>query len=273
MSVLILFSVVLLHELGHTLAALRLGYHIETIELYPFGGVAKLGGKPINWDPRDEALIAVSGPLVNLILVVVTLILTQAGWWDQNSGRAFVGMNLTILFFNLLPALPLDGGRIARAMLAKQKGFLQATEVLTRMALFLSVLFVGFGAIALWLGYPEAGMLVLGVFLLVSAFTLTRHNHYDMMRFLDHKRRERIASQPLRTLIVVGGTEIGKVAAQFVPGAYHMVYVQNLIPSESVPNRVLLQSPLQESEILQAIFVDGKWSEPISSLLRTSEDL
>ena len=266
LTVIRLFAVVLLHEMGHAYAAVRLGYTIESIELYPFGGVARLSGKQIGWSPRNEVMIAISGPLVNLVLALLTMLLMVLGLLSGEVAKPFIGMNFTLLFFNLLPALPLDGGRIARAGLSMNRGFEAATEVLTRMSFALSVVLVALGGVALWLGYPEAGMLMLGVFLLVSAVTLHRHNRYDMLRFLDHKRRELPATQTLRTLIVDEEMGIGKIASQFLPGAYHVIYLQNRHTLAHEP--LALSNAISETELLEAIFEDGMWMEPIARLLR-----
>ncbi len=264
--VLRLFAVVLLHEMGHAVVAMRLGYHIESVELYPFGGVARISGKHVGWSPRDEVLIAVSGPLVNLTLSLFTILLMLVGWVPGEVARPFIGMNFTLFFFNMLPALPLDGGRIARAGLSLTRGFEKSTEVLTQMSFALSTILIVLGGVALWLGYPEAGMLILGVFLLVSAITLRRQNRYDLLRFLDHKRRDHTDTKVLRTLIVDSEMGIGKVASKFVPEAYHVIYLQR---NYDIFKEGLADQPMvEEKEVLRAIFDAGMWMEPIKSLLQ-----
>ncbi len=267
----LLFAVVLLHEWGHALVAIRLGYTVASIELYPFGGVAQLVGKNVGWKPQHEVAIAVAGPLVNLFLALFATLLLVTGAVSEALARPFISLNFTLMFFNLLPALPLDGGRIARASLAASRGFETATKVVTRMSLVISAGLVLLGGVALWLGYPDAGMLILGVFLLVSALGLRRQNRYETLRFLDHKRREIPPTQPLRTLVVAEDVGIGNVAAQLVPGAYHLIYLQNqtLLPEETLT----LSQPIEERELLRAIFEDGLWLEPIGILLRTSGHL
>ena len=266
-----LFAVILLHELGHAVVAIRLGYSIDSVELYPFGGVARLSGNNIGWKPRDEVLIAIAGPLVNLVLALAATLLMVAGWLSGEAAKPFIGMNFTLLFFNLLPALPLDGGRIGRAGLAMTRGFEAATEVMTRMSFALSAVLVTLGGVALWFGYADAGMLILGAFLFVSAFALRKQNRYDMLRFLDFKRREAPSAQALRTLIVDEEMGVGQVAAKLIPGAYHLIYLQNRRgPREG---SLALQHPIQESELLQAIFDDGLWLEPIAKVLRSSHHL
>ena len=260
---LMLFGVVLLHEFGHVVAAARYGYRTESVELLPFGGVAKLAAGNMGWSPRHETLIALCGPLVNLILALPAvawriLAPAQAGWTHR-----FVAVNLAVMFFNLLPGLPLDGGRIARAGLALTRGYEQATRLVLKMSFYIAGMLVIMGAGALWLGYPDAGLLALGVFLFVAAYSLRRHSRYDTLRFLDAKRRERSAAAlPVRLLTAPGAMSIGDVAAQFAPGAYHLVYVRR-----GRPNAEGALALLEETQLLAAIFEDGMWSETIQELL------
>lgn len=262
-TVAVLFLVVLLHELGHVVAAGSLGYETEYVELLPFGGVAKLAGGNMGWNPRHETLIALCGPLVNLLLTIASiawrLLFPERSLWTH----AFVEINLTMLFFNLLPGLPLDGGRIARAGLSLSRGYERATRLVLTMSFSIAAILVVMGAGALWLGYPDTGLLALGVFLLVAAYSLRRHSRYDTLRFLDAKRRERVLQPlPVRILATPGGVSVGAVAAEFAPGAYHLVYVSRGKGSGRTDMEVV-----EESALLRAIFDDGMWTEPISELL------
>jgi len=259
---LMLFGIVLLHEFGHVVAAARYGYRTESVELLPFGGVAKLGTRNLGWNSRHETVIAISGPLVNLLLTVAALGLHVAGLLPERFSNEFVTINLTLGLFNLLPGLPLDGGRIARAGLALTRGYEAATRAVTRMSFYLATALMIMGALSLWLGYADSGLLALGVFLLFSAYTLQRHSRYDTLRFLDAKRRDHDASPlPMRALVVSDRAAIGDIAATFSPGAYHMIYVRDSMHSEQ------LAKPITEQRVLEAIFERGMWTESISELL------
>ena len=136
-----LFACVVLHELGHALTARM--YHIRTsdIVLYPFGGVATLLGEG---RPKEEFFIALAGPVVNLGLAV--LCGAFAGFNLSASIASVEGMlghlciaNLALALFNLIPALPMDGGRVLRALLALM-GVRQATAIAARLSQVLCVL-------------------------------------------------------------------------------------------------------------------------------------
>jgi stage IV sporulation protein FB len=134
---LLLFGCVVLHELGHALAARRYGVATHEIVLYPFGGVARIDRMPSG---RAELVIALAGPAVNLVLagLLTTVILL---WRSQapESAKDIIGgapivwqllwANLTLFAFNLIPAFPMDGGRVLRATLSIFLGEARATNI------------------------------------------------------------------------------------------------------------------------------------------------
>ncbi len=135
--ILLLFACVLLHEFGHVFAARRYGIQTPDITLLPIGGVAQLERVPEK--PSEELVVALAGPAVN---VVIALLLTlalgglpamDAGTQVQNPGVGLLGrlawVNITLVLFNLIPAFPMDGGRVLRALLAYRLGYARATRI------------------------------------------------------------------------------------------------------------------------------------------------
>jgi Zn-dependent protease len=147
--VLAVFTCVLLHEFGHILMARRFGVRTPDVILLPIGGVARLERMPDQ--PRQEFLIALAGPAVTLVIA-----LGLYGWLRAQGVRPAVftldfaeaspllllmHINFTLLFFNLLPAFPMDGGRVLRALLAMRVGLPRATRTAATLGQFLA--FVG----------------------------------------------------------------------------------------------------------------------------------
>lgn len=112
---LLTFSIVFLHELAHVLTAKHYGLAVKNIELFPFGGVARLEGL-MEIDSKVDITIALAGPLSNLLLLLVAFLLRVEGIWKGDFSLFFIQGNLLLALFNLLPALPLDGGRVFRAL-------------------------------------------------------------------------------------------------------------------------------------------------------------
>jgi Zn-dependent protease len=143
--VLSLFGCVLLHELGHALMARRFGIETVNITLYPIGGIARL--QRIPRAPGAELLITLAGPAVNFVLAFLFAMLgaldgvTGAGSSLGLFFEQLMVVNLVLGVFNLVPAFPMDGGRILRALLSGWLGRVQATIVAARFGRTLAVLF------------------------------------------------------------------------------------------------------------------------------------
>ena len=135
------FAGVLLHELGHALVARKLGVRVSGIELGFFGGAAKMVELPRT--ANHELAIAAAGPAVSLMLgglglglgaVLHSPLVSTIGW-----------INLVLAGFNLIPALPMDGGRILRALLTRRMDFVRATDVAATVARVTAIAFAIFG--------------------------------------------------------------------------------------------------------------------------------
>jgi Zn-dependent protease len=142
------FGCVLLHELGHALTAREFGIRTEDITLYPIGGVARLERMPRA--PGAELLIALAGPAVNvLIALALGLVQFLGGAWELGAYptlpglfvRSLLWFNLGLALFNLIPAFPMDGGRVLRALLSSRMGRLRATEAAASIGQGLALVF------------------------------------------------------------------------------------------------------------------------------------
>jgi Zn-dependent protease/CBS domain-containing protein len=153
-----LFLCVLLHEFGHSLVAQRLGIEIHSITLLPIGGVSNLESLPEK--PADEVKISVAGPLVNVVLAfiffAVALLLGAVPLVPSNNlftGFGSVGefffylgyLNVVLAVFNLLPAFPMDGGRVLRGLLATRLGAVRATDISSAVGQFFALAFFFIG--------------------------------------------------------------------------------------------------------------------------------
>jgi Zn-dependent protease/CBS domain-containing protein len=177
-AALLFFASVLLHELGHAWQARRDGLEIDGITLWIFGGVAQFKGAFPN--AGAEFRIAIAGPLVTLVLSGGFMLLALAGLPNAVDGvAAWLGfINLTLLVFNLIPALPLDGGRVLRAALWRARGDLGwATRVAADIGMGFGYLFIALGVLMFIVegSFSGAWFAFIGWFLLQAATAEARY--------------------------------------------------------------------------------------------------
>lgn len=176
----LLFACVALHELGHSLVAQRFGVSVREILLLPIGGVARLGREPKT--ALHELLIAVAGPLVNVVLaalLVLGAIVVVGPVWVSGGGMlralmdppalatlvaALTAANVALAVFNMVPALPMDGGRVLRAVLSFFVGPLRATSIAATVGQLLSATLVAIGLLS-----ANIILVLIGVFVFMGA--------------------------------------------------------------------------------------------------------
>ncbi len=182
--ILVLFLCVVLHEFGHSLTAIKLGGKVKSITLLPIGGMANITEMPEN--PRDEFLISAAGPMVNIViagLLWIYLGLFHTVDTDQmefttitfsNFPVILLAANLFIVAFNLIPAFPMDGGRLFRSALAMKMNRLKATRIAKDIGQIFAVMFIFAGL------FFNPFLIIIGFFVFLGA-----KGEYEMMRYKD----------------------------------------------------------------------------------------
>ena len=167
-----LFLCVVLHEFGHVFAARRYGIRTSDVTLLPIGGVASLERMPEK--PSQEIVVALAGPAVNLVIAVVLIVVLEARFdlsqmaqleeaQSTLTGR-IAAANVVLFVFNLIPAFPMDGGRVLRALLAIGMGYTRATRVAASIGQGLAVIFGFLGL----MGNPLLVLVAVFIFLAAS---------------------------------------------------------------------------------------------------------
>lgn len=207
--ILLLFIIVLLHELGHSFAAQYYGVGVRQIVLLPIGGVAQLASIPEK--PSQEFVIAIAGPLVNFILAILMVLfgllvgfrVSLAGAADIFRTMEALGAdalfnylfltNLFLAIFNLLPAFPMDGGRVLRAILASQMDYVRATIIAASIGQALA------WALGLW-GFLQGGFFIILIAIFIYLGAGHERQSVQLRHTLGGLRVDQAYSRQVRTL-------------------------------------------------------------------------
>ncbi|OIJ10637.1 hypothetical protein BKP37_18675 [Anaerobacillus alkalilacustris] len=255
-EVIMVFSIVFIHEMGHSVAAHYFKWRIRKIELLPFGGVAEVeeyGNRPL----KEEFIVIIAGPLQHIWLISISFFLLPFDFWTSTDHMLFLTHNLMILLFNLLPIWPLDGGKLMYLLFSKRLPFLQGLTTTLKISLFLLFLFT---VISIYLFPFHLNLWVVLLFLLFSHYSEWKQRSYAYMRFLMERHNQKhnpfIQTIPI---VVPDKSTVQDVIKRFQRGVKHKVIVKN---QSYGPLRVI-----PENIILEAFFEQNKASVPIGRLL------
>ncbi len=259
----ILFGLVLAHEVVHMLVARAHGLEVGEVVLFPFGGVAQIEDV-LEMDPQVESNVAMAGPLFNFFLVAVALVAyaNLPSWQKNEYFLFFLRCNLVLGFFNLLPALPLDGGRVLRARLCSLLGFQQATEIAIRISKLMSLLMLLLGAYLFYSGHFHITLFAAAFFLYFAASREQTVAIYAFIRSLNSKKKVLLAQgvMPVMTLMAVEEAPLKEVLRRFAMKKYHRILIVNR------QGRIIGEA--MESEIIDTILRKGIYAAVGTALTR-----
>jgi stage IV sporulation protein FB len=248
-----LFVIVFIHELGHAAAARAFGWRVRRIQLLPFGGVAEMdeqGGMPA----REELIVALAGPLQHVWMIAFAALMKHIGYFDGAWWDYFAEANAAIGLFNLLPILPLDGGKVLLCLVGYSAPYRRTIALVTWTSLVLSGLVVVLAAVRIAAGDLQLNLLIVGIFLLSSNWMLLRHTPYQFLRFLmsrDAAAARLIGTGALAQPIVVNRQRpLADIVRLLMRDKYHLIYVlgergtiQAVVPEHRVVERYLRERP------------------------------
>ncbi|NLZ44057.1 MAG: hypothetical protein GX894_04295 [Clostridia bacterium] len=225
LSMLLVFFSVLLHEVAHILTAFGFGYRTTAVELFPFGGVARLDYSLFN-DPRAEAVTALAGPVQSGILALLAK--AMEGWFGYVPVCGeLLRINLGLAFFNLLPLFPLDGGRVLRAFLATARGY----TVATRQAVRLTKYVVALGIPASFFLAPGTPVPFYLPFLLVFLYLAAGKENLFYAYWRQKDRKLRVLKEkgllPARVWLIDAKRRSGEVLPFLQGKDYHLLLLRD----------------------------------------------
>jgi len=242
-KILTVFAAVLWHEAAHAAVAAALGYRVREIELLPFGGVARVE-RADTAGAVSDMIMAAAGPFASLILAVAAYLArpgfpAQAIWFDL-----LIEVNLMLAFFNSLPALPLDGGRILRALLSLRWDWGRATAAVARAGKLLAGAIAAAAGLEFWrTGTINLSFLIVAVFIFTATRAELAAANFRTLRILTRKKAELTARgvMPAVHFTAMASAPVKNVVRLFGPEQYNIVLV--------VDENCRLQGVLTETEV------------------------
>jgi len=227
-SVLVYFFLIVTHELAHVVFAAGLGLRIDELELLPFGSVARIPdlGRAA---PSVETTVALAGPMHNFLLLAVGLVVAQAIPGPMPEFLAvFVTGNLVLGLFNMLPVLPLDGGRVLRAQLCSRLGYRRATMMLARAGWGIAACLLFAAGVLLYSGNQLAPtMAVVSLFLCYAAARETTvvgvGPAYHIIQ--KHERLQKGQALAVRGIVVDSELTLAETLQELSGEYYHVIWV------------------------------------------------
>ncbi len=233
-----------LHEAAHCMAARAMGHRLDSIELMPFGGVAQMS-TVYALRSTQELTIALAGPAVSLIVSMLSAVSGLTGPMVQ----AFLRFNLMLGLINLLPALPLDGGRMLRALISQRFGYVRATNVLARTGVVVGIIIILSGFWAALNGVLNPLLFLSGAYLVYAALKEQESLAAACLGAL-HSRGERLKREgmlPVRWTAVDKNARVERLATRLTAGVYHLFVL--------VDENMCHMETIDEGEVLRRTFV------------------
>ncbi|MDL2258097.1 M50 family metallopeptidase [Eubacteriales bacterium OttesenSCG-928-K08] len=242
------FLALSLHEFSHAIVAHALGYGVDSVELLPFGGVAKLSKQTRS--PLADFLIAASGPLCSLSIaggVAVALL-----YWPNLPLDYFLRANMILALFNLLPVLPLDGGRMTRAVLSKAIRLRTATLITAWAGIVLGAVLLGFAVYLAMLGAFNPFLWMMGVFLPLCALKEMRTLPQAQVTSILQRRETLARGEPIamRQFVVQKNMQAYIALRQLSASVYNLLLI--------VDDDLRVIGQLDEGRLMEGIAQKGQ---------------
>ncbi|MDT8715281.1 M50 family metallopeptidase [Clostridium sp. 19966] len=186
-ELIISFMLVFLHEIAHYFTAVAFGYSGFDVRILPIGAVLKL--KDLDEaEPIEDFIISIAGPLFNLFLAGLCYLVSQVN--DSHMIDALIKSNLSLGIFNLIPAFPLDGGRILRDFLSTRYIYRRANEITVIVSIILGYFFLGIFIFLLFLKVFDYNTCIMAAFIIISSYKEKERIVYIIMADIARKKRK-----------------------------------------------------------------------------------
>lgn len=248
-TLLMAYCIVTVHELFHLFAALLLKVRVGCIVVMPFGMTLRLSAHVLK-SPKNEALIAMAGPAANACMLLLGLALKQYYIWAEQSMFLYEYLNWITMILNLLPVLPLDGGRILRAVLTHSFGYLRGMKWMRKLTKIMIFILALVGTLLLILTRCNISLVMVAAFLIFNMIEEKKTSDLFAMKEL-MGAKEKLLKQSLMASKVISATEntaAKQILKRISYDNYCLVYIEN----SDGKGRII-----SESELVRAILEKG----------------
>ena len=243
----VMIVVLAAHEIGHALAAKALGLNVSALELTPVGGVAKIEGLH-EVEPWRDIVVSAAGPLTNLLIAMGAAFGAHPlGWWPGQYVQSLIRCNIALMMMNLIPVLPLDGGRILRGILSKWMPRSKATRALAYAGMAFGGVTMAAGLALLIKGHVNLTLVMTGSYLIYAAASERFEAIEQVVRALS-QRSEIIRAEgllPTKWMTLSKDYPVSKIPAKLSPKHHHMFTIVDpagLLPLGTITERDLLDA-------------------------------
>lgn len=215
---------IIVHELAHAICAIICGFSIRSIEVLPIGAIARIDGL-FEVSPICEIVVALAGPLMSIVLGAIFYYLyTLNGLYIY---QMLTTINLSIAAINLLPAMPLDGGRVVRSILSNYLGVKQATIFSCTLGILIGVAFSSYSIIMCMQGYIAPSYIAFGLILMLSSLTERKRAMFISIAQVTEKKEVllRQGSLSVSQIAVPSSMKLHILVSRFKPRCYHMIVI------------------------------------------------
>lgn len=216
---------VFLHELGHIATTLAFGGNIYTIRIMPVGLNAVI--QDSSCSRTERIIIYLSGPCINLAIILICIIIQSLGMNFNEIAAYLTGLNIGLLIFNLLPVLPLDGGRILKEMLSAKIGIFLASRYIYVFSCCLSALFIATGIFQFTFLKRNFSLILIGIYVFFALILEVREAAMMNVKNIVF-RRSRLINKgiyPARDLVVLENVHMGEILKAMDHDRFHIIHV------------------------------------------------
>ncbi len=216
---------IIAHELSHIVVAINKNIDIKEVEIFPFGGIAKLDGF-ISCNPKLEIIVSLAGPLMNFFLGFILYFFSMIKI-DNYIINYALKINLCMGLFNLAPILPLDGGRVVRALLSMVVGYKRSTNILIMISYIISTIMIVFGVVFYFFKNEGIYIVFLFIFIIIAAKKEKQMAAFIFINGILRKKDELIKQGVMKSCVLVAfnSTSAKTILDNFISNKYNIVIV------------------------------------------------